>query len=171
MAVSVAQRLGVKPTTIKRVLRTFAGLPDRQQEIAVIRGVRYVNDTTATTPDATIAALRTFAPSSQRIHLIFGGNDKELVFDEVARLIRRTRTKVYLLPGTAHNKIVTSLQAAKVGWCEMKDMKTAMQSIRERVRSGQVVLLSPGCTSFGQFKNEFHRGQRFARMVRGLAKV
>lgn len=170
-AVALARYLGIKISTVKKVLRTFPGLANRQEEIAEIQGVRYINDTTATTPDATIAALKAFADKSKsktqkaKIHLIFGGADKELEFEEVARLIKRQKPAVYLLSGTAHDKIVKAFRAQKIVWNEASDLADAMSRIRSNVKRGDVVLLSPGCASFGLFKNEFHRGEEFVKIV------
>ncbi len=165
-ATAVALELGVPVTTIRRVLRTFRGLPDRLEEIATKHGVRYVNDTTATTPDATIAALQT--ERAHRIHLIFGGADKELQFFEVAQVIKHARITVYLLPGTAHEKIIRAFRHAGVVWMEVRDLRAAFRSMSEKLRRGDVVLLSPGCASFGLFKNEFDRGAQFKKIVRRL---
>ncbi len=168
-AVALSLHLGVKKTTIKNVLTTFAGLPNRLEEVATIKGVKYINDTTATTPDATIAALNAFTPKEgASLHLIFGGADKELEFDEVASLIKKKKPFVYLLPGTAHEKIVTAFKKARVSYLEGKDLADAFASINQEKKAGDIVLLSPGCASFGLFKNEFDRGETFVRLVRAL---
>ncbi len=167
MAAAAALYLGVSPSVIKRVLKTCKGLPGRQEEIARIHGVRYINDTTATTPDATMAALKTFAAQG-RIHLIFGGTDKELIFDEAVQQIKRCKAKVWLLPGTAHERIITALHTQSVPFQDVKDMAAAMKGIQAVVEPKEVVLLSPGCASFGQFSNEYHRGLTFAHLVYAL---
>lgn len=172
IAVTVAQRLGVKDRAIKKVLRTFSGLPNRQEEIGVVKGVHYINDTTATTPDATIAALKAFAPQCRKqgavLHLIFGGADKELEFEEVARLMKRLKPAIHLLAGTAHEKIAATFKTYKVSYQDAASLDEAMEQIRAQVQRGDVVLLSPGCASFGLFKNEFHRGEEFIKRVRSL---
>ncbi len=166
-AVTMVRALGVDVATIKRVLREFPGLPNRQEEIAYIDGVRYINDTTSTTPDATIAALLCFAPHT--IHLIFGGADKALDFKEVAKMIRRIRPHVYLLPGTAHEKICHAFTLAKIRWQDTSNLSEAMRGIFGLVKRGDVVLLSPGCASFGLFTNEFDRGEQFCKLVKKQA--
>lgn len=170
MAASVAAHLGVDAQTIARVFKTFKGLPDRLEIVAKKKGVTFVNDTTSTTPDATIAALQAASHELQaprsRIHLIFGGNDKELEFDGVAKEIERAKALVCLLPGTAHEKIIDALEDAKADFEEAADLRTAFRSIVAKMKSGDIVLLSPGCTSFGQFKNEFDRGEKYKRLVR-----
>lgn len=167
-AVAVALAMGVAVATIKNVLRTFAGLPNRQEVVAVKKGVRYINDTTATTPDATIAALRALSNKKGSVHLIFGGADKELVFTEVAKEMKKTQSMVYLLPGTAHEKIISALKKSNVPFDDVADLAEAMRVILQKTQKGDVVLLSPGCASFGLFMNEFDRGETFKKLVKKL---
>lgn len=174
-AVALCHHLGVKVSTIKQVLQTFRGLPNRLEEVGLIKGVRYINDTTATTPDATIAALKALGEKStindQRstVHLIFGGADKELEFEEVSLLMKKLKPSIYLLPGSAHDKIVTTFKKARVPWIEAANLKEAFNHFKSLTQKGDVVLLSPGCASFGLFKNEFDRGGQFTELVRSLA--
>jgi hypothetical protein len=148
------------------VANYFAGLPNRLEEIANKNGVRYINDTTSTTPDATIAALEAFASSP--IHLIFGGADKELEFEEVVSVIKRVKPRIYLLPGTAHEKIKKVFTRAKISWIEVSDLAEVFAHLKHQTKKGDIVLLSPGCASFGLFKNEFDRGDTFRRLVHSL---
>ncbi|KAA0205645.1 UDP-N-acetylmuramoyl-L-alanine--D-glutamate ligase, partial [Candidatus Uhrbacteria bacterium] len=91
-AAAVALLLGVKKTAVKKSLESFKGLENRQEIVAVKRGITFVNDTTSTTPDATIAAVRVFRASGRhRVHLIFGGADKELEFGEIARVLGKRK--------------------------------------------------------------------------------
>ena len=87
-ALAVAKIMGVPCATVRKTLRGFGGLPDRQELIREIAGVKYYNDTTATTPDAGIAALRTLG-TGKNIVLIAGGADKELVFGEWAGTVKK----------------------------------------------------------------------------------
>ena len=170
IATAVALQLDIPVSVVKRALRAFIGLPNRQQEVAVIKGVHYINDTTATTPDATMTALQTFATQG-RIHLIVGGADKELVFDEVAGSVKRLAASVMLLPGTAHEKIVAAFTKKRVRYQDVADMQEAVEQIQGLVQNGDYVLLSPGCASFGLFQNEYHRGQIFVRSVQRLQRT
>lgn len=161
-ASAVALAMGVSVAAIKRVLRTFEGLPNRQETVAVKKGVRYINDTTATTPDATIAAIKALRPS----HLIFGGADKELMFKDVAKEIKKAKSTVYLLPGTAHEKIVSAFRSLKVEYQDAANLAETFRLMKPTLKKGNTVLLSPGCASFGLFKNEFDRGETFKRLVK-----
>lgn len=165
-AVAVARAMGVKMPAIKRVLKSFNGLPNRLETIATIRGVRYVNDTTATTPDGTIAALRALAPLSKQIHLIAGGADKMLEFDEVAAVIKKTKADITLFEGTAFEKFAAALKKKRVPFQKVSSMKDAVAYHREHAIKGDTILLSPGCASFGLFKNEFDRGEQFVKIAK-----
>ena len=165
-AVSVVRELGMSITDIKKGLATFQGLPARQEVTAIIRGVTYVNDSSSTTPEATLAALQTYR--DRPIHLIFGGSDKALVFDVVAKKISQQKIEVILLPGTAHEKIVNAFKQMGGDFQEAIDMRQAVRLATDRAKKGDVVLLSPGATSFGLFKNEFDRADAFVREVKKI---
>jgi UDP-N-acetylmuramoylalanine--D-glutamate ligase len=175
-AAAVALTLGVKKTVIEKVLKNFKGIPMRQEIIAKKNGITFVNDSTATTPDGTIAALGVYKfpktkswkiPNANFVQLIFGGADKELEFEEVATVLgKRSDVAVYVLPGTAHAKIDKAFKRHKVVAMDVKDMKEAFKTIHQYGSRGDVVLLSPGCASFGMFKNEFDRGEVFNKLVK-----
>jgi len=176
-AAAVAAKLGVKKAVIEKVLKNFKGIPMRQEIVAKKNGVVFVNDSTATTPDGTMAALASFGfpkskgytdPKANYVHLIFGGADKELEFDELARsLAKRKDVAIYLLPGSAQEKITKAFKKEHVTtFMHVKDMKEAFKTIRPFASKNDVVLLSPGCASFGQFKNEFDRGEVFNKLVK-----
>jgi UDP-N-acetylmuramoylalanine--D-glutamate ligase len=173
-ATAVALALGVKVLVVKAGLRTFVGLENREEIVAMKGGITFVNDTTATTPDATMAAIDVFANATKNTktasgttHLIFGGADKELEFDQVAeRLHRANNVHVYLLPGTAYEKIVNAFTASHVSFMDVNDLREAFRIFKTDVKRGDTVLLSPGCASFGLFKNEFDRGETFKALVK-----
>lgn len=167
MAAGLAARAdGASIGSIRSVATTFVGIPDRMETIGTIKGVRYVNDTTATTPDATIAAIRSFAPTTKRIHLLAGGADKELEFDEVAREIKRHRVCVSLFEGTAFKKYAAALKKVGVPFEEVSSMRDAVTFHQSHSKAGDTILLSPGCASFGLFKNEFDRGEQFKSLLK-----
>lgn len=164
-AAEVATLLGVSSAKIKSALKSFKGLPNRLETIAVKKGVTFINDTTATTPDGTLAALRALSQNvkrkTQTIHLVFGGADKELDFKEVAAYLnKRKDVKIYLLSGTAESKI----KKAGINGAWYGAFADAFRSISPK--KGDTVLLSPGCASFGMFKNEFDRGEQFNTLVK-----
>lgn len=166
-AAAVAKELGVSASKIRSALKAFKGLPNRIETIAVKKGIRFVNDTTATTPDGTMAALRALVqPASrktQTTHLIFGGADKELDFTEIAKYFKsRKDVHVYLLEGTAKKKI----RKAGIDGEWFDSLDEVFERIKLLAKTGDTVLLSPGCASFGLFNNEYHRGEEFKKRVK-----
>lgn len=165
-AIVIAILSGVTPNKIKKVLKIFKGVPSRLDTIRVHKGIRYVNDTTATTPDATIAALRSFR---EPIVLIAGGTDKKLEYTKLAQEVSASAIKeLILLPGTATDILLPLLDLEKVNVSLVGNMKDAVMYATAHAEKGDVVLLSPGAASFGIFINEFDRGARFIRAVKEL---
>lgn len=183
-ACTAAFALGVTATTIRKVVRAFRGVPHRLETIAIKRGIRFVNDTTATAPDASIAALKTFgdmeggarrsaktrATAMKRVVLIAGGADKDLTFGVWAKAVKRNAKHLVLFDGTAGTKIDAALRVAQVDVpaTKHKSMRTAFSEAVQYARRGDIVLLSPGCASFGVFLNEFDRGDQFTKLVKRL---
>jgi len=176
LATAVAEHLGISMASIRRELKAFRGLEGRQEEIAKIRGVHFINDTTATIPEATIAALKRFRKLARKkkLILIAGGTDKNLKFEELAGAIRRYADWLILLPGTATEKIKSQKFSSapnkenKPPLLEVKNMKEAVATAYSLAQRGDYILLSPGAASFGLFLNEFDRGKQFVASVRQL---
>lgn len=167
-AAAAACAFGVAPERIRNAVRAFTGVEHRLEVVRELDGVRYINDTAATAPEAAIAALRTFdAP----IVLIAGGADKNLPFDAFAREIGRRAKAVVLLQGTATPKLLEALRAIHASATiagPYDDFEHALAMARRVAAPGDIVLLSPGCASFGMFRNEFHRGEAFRRIVQSF---
>lgn len=170
LAAALAYAAGVLPEQIRAAVRSFQGVPYRQEYVRELHGVQYVNDTAATAPEAAIAALKSF---SQPIVLIAGGANKQLPFEGLAQAINRYARAVLLLEGTATPLLLEQLQAGTghktAVYGPYANLESAVQQARQIAQEGDVVLLSPGCASFGMFRNEFHRGDEFRRIVEGLA--
>jgi UDP-N-acetylmuramoylalanine--D-glutamate ligase len=161
-AVAVAKIFKIPDDKIKKTLKEFKGVPFRQELIAVKRGVKYINDTTATTPDAAIAALKTLS-DKKNIVLIAGGADKNLDFKKMVLEIEKKVKFLILLKGTATDKILKLKKAPIVD-----SMAKAVALAQKNAKAGNIVLLSPGAASFGLFNNEFDRGQQFNNIVKKL---
>ena len=162
---------GLNPEVIAKALADWPGVEHRQEVVREVGGVRYVNDTTATAPAAAIAAIEAFAPGAQNIVLIAGGADKALEFGEMARVIAKRVKQLILLEGTATDKLASAVQAAGAASMiagRFDSLSAAVQRAQKVARSGDVVLLSPGCASFGMFANEFERGDKFREIVNRL---
>lgn len=172
LATTTTRLLGVPDETIASTVRSFHGVAHRLEEIAVIDGVRYINDTTSTTPVAGRMALAAF---DGPIVLVAGGNTKFLPLEDWPEMIMKRCRDVILLKGTGTDELLPNLQDASqlLGIPDpvrgvYSDFTTAMDAAISLTRPGDVLLLSPGFTSFGMFLNEFDRGDTFVAYVRRL---
>ncbi len=170
-AIMVARELDVSEEAIKKGVESFVGVPGRLEFLRAVGGVKYVNDTTATTPDGNRAAILALMEKSRKnIVLIAGGNDKELDFTNMVKLVHKTVKGLVLISGTATDKILEILPKKHLYEVAMvSSMKEAVCAARGYARRGDTILLSPGATSFGIFKNEFDRGDKFVKIVKKLA--
>lgn len=150
---------GVEPdlTALAGRLASFRGLPHRLALVHEDAGIRWFDDSKATTPEATLLAVASF-PEPKRVHLIAGGYDKKIDLSAIAGLAPRL-AGLYAIGATAE-------QVARGGGTMCGTLETAIDRIRERMRTGDVVLLSPGCASWGQYLNYEERGRRFAALAR-----
>ncbi len=172
LATTTARLLGVPDEIIAATVRGFHGVPHRLEEVAVIDGVRFINDSTSTTPVASRVALEAF---ESPIVLVAGGNTKLLPLEDWPRTIVQRSRDVILLKGTGTDELLPALalEAEKCGVANpvrgiFDDFTTAMNEAVSLARSGDVLLFSPGFTSFGMFLNEFDRGDKFVAYVRKL---
>jgi UDP-N-acetylmuramoylalanine--D-glutamate ligase len=175
LAVAATQALGITNDIIEDVLANFGALPNRLELIAEKNGIAFYNDSNSTTPEATIAALRALQESPETkqrpIVLIAGGSDKELVFQNLARELAGLASgtpahlkKLILFEGKATEKL-KALLPKDVPLAMVSTMDQAVNGAIWAAQSGDIVLLSPGATSFGIFKNEYDRGDQFRTMV------
>ncbi len=170
-AMAIAKAWGVENEIISEALREFRGAPHRLELVRELDGVQYINDTTATAPNATIVALKTLAPRGGNIFLIAGGYDKGLPYTEMAKVIAETNARVILLEGTATEKIERALNEANAQTqivARAKNLPEAVEFGTNSASAGDIVLLSPGAASFGMFLNEFERGDKFREIVNAL---
>jgi UDP-N-acetylmuramoylalanine--D-glutamate ligase len=160
-ASAVAKIAGVKPEIIKKAVASFKGLEHRIELARELNSVKYYDDSFATTPEATIVALKSFiAP----VVLLLGGADKGADFKELALETRKRCKFVILLAGQATARIEKELLKAGFDKNNMKlvgNMKEAVAAARRQASAGDIVLLSTACASFGMFKNYKERGDLF----------
>lgn len=161
-AAAAAWCAGADPAKLGKALAGFGGVEHRLEVFADYAGVRWCNDSAATVPQSTAAALSAFdAP----IVLITGGTDKRLDFAPVREAYRRARA-IILLAGTGTDKLRILLDEDGIAYeGPYSDFKEALKRADSIAKPGSMVMLSPGCTSFGMFKNEFDRGNSFKREV------
>jgi len=163
---------GAGPEASRRVLTTFRGVPHRLELVAESDGIRFVNDSIATTPERTEAALRTLGPTAPLV-LILGGYDKGLPFDDLARLIVESGwVRATVLTGRTGPKIDEALARAAEELKRPRPMSRNARAFDEAVAEaralaarGDIVLLSPACASYDAFNNFEERGRRFRELV------
>jgi UDP-N-acetylmuramoylalanine--D-glutamate ligase len=159
-----ARAVGVDDVSVQIAFGSFAGLPHRMVLVRELDGVRWINDSKGTNVDATLKSLESFPPSS--VWLILGGKDKAGEFERMRKLVTE-KTKAVLTIGAAAGRVASALDSATT-IVPASDMQRAIAYAREHARPGDVVLLSPACASFDQYRNFEHRGEHFEELVRGL---
>lgn len=163
MAASFSYLAGIDTKHINSGLVNTNGTPYRLELIRVYNGISFYNDTTATIPDAMVCSINSF---SEPVILIAGGNDKNLDFSVVEGVMNIPK-KILLLPGSGTDKMKRYIHRDD-DIIEGQTLEELFEIAMQIAKSGDVVLLSPGATSFGLFQNEFHRGDIFNQLVKNL---
>jgi len=166
-AYAIARALGLEPRRIAAAMETFPGLPHRLELVGQIAGIRFVNDSKATNPDAAAQALAVYP----KVRWIVGGRPKEGGIDGLGRFFPRV-TKAYCI-GEAGPSFARVLAAQQRPVAVCQDLVAAVRqaledALLERDRES-VVLLSPACASMDQFRDFEHRGEVFRAEVQRLA--
>ena len=160
-ATAAARVAGVSDERIAEALRTFPGVPHRLEEVAEIRGVRYVNDSKATNA---AAARRAIASYDEPLHVILGGLGKNESYAELAADFRANGARAYLI-GAAADELAAALD---VPFERSGDLASAVRAAAAAAKPGEIVLLSPACASYDQFEDFEQRGDEFRRLVEDL---
>ena len=163
-ATAAARAARIGDEAIAAAIASFRGVPHRLELVAERNGVRFVNDSKATN---TAAARRALVSYEAPVHVILGGSRKGETFDELAAALRG-RGRAYLIGETA-DELAAALQAADVPFERCGDLASAVRAAAAAARAGEIVLLSPACASYDQFRNFEERGETFRRLVRELA--
>lgn len=168
VAYAVARACGVMPATIYEAMKSFTGLRHRLQLVATIQGVRFINDSKATNADATSNALAPY----DTIYWIAGGKAKEGGIDSLSRFFPRI-AHAFLI-GAAEADFAVTLSKHDVPFTRCGTLANAVQMAAQKAfadrKTGAVVLLSPACASFDQWKHFEERGDAFCTMVQALAE-
>ncbi|MBQ8174316.1 MAG: UDP-N-acetylmuramoyl-L-alanine--D-glutamate ligase [Clostridia bacterium] len=151
----------VDANLLREAVASFLGVSHRLQLIATVDGVRYFDSSIDSTPTRTAAALAALDTSPI---LLCGGRGKGLSFSPLARAVRG-RVRVLLLFGEAREEIGQAMCEADVPYLSFPTMGEAVLAAKAMAREGDVVLLSPACTSFDEFRNFEDRGDTFRRLV------
>lgn len=167
-AAAAACAVGVPPAAAAQTLRTFAGVPHRLQVVGVVDGVTYVNDSKATNVDATLKALTAY---SGGVHLILGGCDKGAEYADLATAVEGRVRQVLLIGATAPRLAAAFVRRAAVGASratpavDCGDLAAAVRRAAHDAVDGDVVLLSPACASWDQYRDYVQRGEHFIELV------
>jgi UDP-N-acetylmuramoylalanine--D-glutamate ligase len=166
-AIAISKYFGVDDDRIKNSLPEFKSLPHRLELVEEINGVRWYNDSIATTPQSAIAALEAF---NQPKIIIAGGYDKDLPFEELGQKIAANAKAAVLLGQTAH-EIASAIQTFPQAGTKIQIVNSLAEAVRlanQLAETGVVVLLSPACASYDIFENFEHRGREFIRLVQEI---
>jgi UDP-N-acetylmuramoylalanine--D-glutamate ligase len=171
-AVAVGAACGLPPSGMAAAIRAFRTAPHRLELVASVGGVDYYNDSIATTPERTLAGLRSF---EEPVVLLLGGREKHLPLEEVAaEACRRCRAVVVF--GEAAPILRKAVQSAADELAPEERpqvlrtgmLTEAVSAASSAAQPGDVVLLSPACTSFDAFENFEQRGEEFRRLILAL---
>jgi UDP-N-acetylmuramoylalanine--D-glutamate ligase len=163
-ACAVGRLLGLEDPAMHEALAAFDGLPHRLERVREYDGVVYYNDSKATTPQATIAALQAV---ERPVVLLLGGADHHEELAELARLVRR-RARSVICFGAARGRLASAIRRLPGEPLSLKTVHAFNGGInlaRRLARSGDAVLFSPGCSSYDEFVNYEQRGDRFRGIV------
>jgi len=170
---AIARRFHISRYDAARALLSFHGLAHRLQFITKRNGVRYYNDSKCTTPSGAVVALDAF--DTGRTIILLGGYDKDISFDELARKAN-SRAKSVVVFGAAKDAILESFARISPAVDEdfvlsTPNLLTALKLAEKNADSGDVILLSPACSSYDQFTNYEQRGELFVELATRSGKA
>lgn len=160
----------VEKEQIAEVAKTFQGVEHRIEYVRDLEGVRYYNDSIASSPTRTEAGLNSF---NQKVILIAGGYDKHIPFDDFGKVVIEHVKHLVLIGKTAYDieravlGAAGQVEAPPIVHCET--LEEAVLAARKAAKEGDIVMLSPACASFDMFKNFDERGKKFKEIVNGLS--
>jgi UDP-N-acetylmuramoylalanine--D-glutamate ligase len=165
-AVQTAKCIGISENVIADTVRNFKGLEHRLEFVKEVDGVAYYNDSFATGPQPTIAAINSFTEEET---LILGGSDKGLDFEELRKIIEeKDNVKNLILIGDIGEKIGGGIKNKNIINLGHVTMIQIIDTARKVTKPGGVVILSPAAASFDMFKNYKDRGEQFKKAVASL---
>ena len=169
-ACTIAAAAGFEPAIMQKAVQAFRGVEHRLEWVRSWRDTNWYNDSIATAPERTIAAINSF---SEPIVLLLGGRDKNLPWEDLARLIHH-RVDHVIVFGEAAEKIIKAMNSTKpnrrpYSLTRVNTLHEAVIEAKEIIEPGDVVLLSPGGTSFDEFIDFEERGRKFRQWVEELS--
>ena len=160
-AAAVCLARGLPADAVRNGLATFVGVAHRLEEVANVGGVLYVNDSKATNVASAVVALESFPAG---VHMILGGRGKHGNYGPLADVVAARAGAVYLI-GEAAAEIGEALAGTGVPLRDCGDLAAAVAAARAAARPGEVVLLSPACASYDQYRSFEERGDHFRALV------
>ncbi|HEU0193075.1 MAG TPA: UDP-N-acetylmuramoyl-L-alanine--D-glutamate ligase, partial [Gaiellales bacterium] len=164
-AAAAARAAGASPEAIAAALNDYRPPAHRMQPVAEARGISFVDDSKATNPDATVKALTAYESG---VRLILGGSLKGGSFVDLARAVARGPVARTYLIGQAAPTIAAQLQREGADHRRCGTLEAAVRQAAADAVFGDVILLSPACASFDQFRDYAHRGEEFTRIAEEL---
>ena len=164
-ATAAARAVGIADDPIGQALRSFAGVPHRLELVRELDGVRWINDSKATNPEAAERALGAYPPG---LRVILGGSRKGTPFGGLAGRAREAGVSCAYLIGESADEIAEALAREGVRFRHSIDLERAVAEAHADAERGEVVLLSPACASYDQFESFEERGARFRQLVEAL---
>jgi UDP-N-acetylmuramoylalanine--D-glutamate ligase len=160
-AAAITLARGVDPAAVRAGLASFAGVPHRLEEVATVAGVLYVNDSKATNVASAVVGIRSFAGG---VHAILGGRGKGSDYAPLAAAVAERCAAAYLI-GESAAELRAALEPTGVPLHDSGDLEHAVAAARSAARAGDVVLLSPACASYDQYRSFEERGEHFRALV------
>jgi UDP-N-acetylmuramoylalanine--D-glutamate ligase len=168
-AIAATRIYNIPVAIIKKVIENFEGIACRQEFVREINGVKYYNDTCATSVEAIMAMFDRFGPEYKgKIVMIAGGIDKGLDYSRIKRRMRKYLKALVLFEGTASERIDEQVGNHIDTYKYYGTMQEGVDKAKELASSGDIVILCPGGSSFNMFINEFDRGNQFVEYVNSL---
>ncbi|MBN2038232.1 MAG: UDP-N-acetylmuramoyl-L-alanine--D-glutamate ligase [Chitinispirillaceae bacterium] len=168
-AAALAKIAGIEDAAVRRGLARFEGLPHRLEFAGEVRGVRFYNDSKSTTAESILVAVSAFAHNVHKVHLIAGGRDKGCDFSLVVPALKK-HVKDITLIGEAAGRMKSQWEGA-APLLHAASLEEAIAVAAAKAQPGDVVVFSPGCSSFDMFANYEERGNQFKKLVAALANA
>ena len=165
-ALAAGLACGAAPDSMRETIRNFEPVEHRLEFVAEIEGVKFYNDSKATSVDATLKALEAFEEETGKIVLIMGGRGKKAPYAPLGSLVRE-RVRKLILVGEDADTIERELGEFAASE-RASDMQDAVKLSFDSAQAGDIVLLAPACASFDMFESFEHRGRVFKDEVQSL---
>lgn len=165
LALKVGEIMGITHNQLYQAMQNFRGLKYRLENLGTIKKALFFNDSTSTTPIAGIKAIETISSTfpNHKITLVCGGKEKNLPYSEWVQTVNQYCQEIFLLPGSFSDLVASDIKQSLV---KVANLEALFSQLIPKLNQDQIVLFSPGATSFASFNNEFDRGQQFSQQFK-----